>query len=129
MNRIAILFLLLMFACSTEAPQVSEISQTNVLAASSSTLILDVRTPTEFATGHVPGAVNIPHDQLASRLGEVESFRSAPVVLYCERGGRAGKAASVLTGAGFSDVHHLTGDMSAWRQAELPTEPPGPPAP
>lgn len=114
--------LLLALACSATAPQISEISQADVLAEPTSTLILDVRTPDEFASGHVPRAVNIPHDQLAARLGEIESFRSAPVVVYCERGGRAGKAASVLADAGFSKLHHLTGDMAAWRQADLPSE-------
>ena len=49
--------------------------------------VLDVRTPEEYAAGHVPGAVNIPHDQLASRLAEVP--KDTEVVLYCRSGRRA----------------------------------------
>lgn len=121
--------LVLALACSATPSQVSEISQTDLLTEPTSTLILDVRTPAEFASGHVPGAVNIPHDQLAARLTEVESFRSAPVVVYCKSGRRAGMATSVLADAGFSKIHHLTGDMNAWRQQGLPTESANPPAP
>ena len=91
---------LLALACGTQSFQITEISPEDVLSAPPSTLILDVRSPEEFASGHVPNAVNIPHDELASRLTELQDFRSAPVVVYCERGGRAGKAALVLTNSG-----------------------------
>lgn len=128
MKRILVL-LVLALACTATPSQISEISQTELLAEPSSTLILDVRTPGEFAAGHVPGAVNIPHDQLAERLSEVERFRSAPVVVYCKSGRRAGMAASVLSDAGFSQIHHLTGDMTAWLQQGLPTEAAGASAP
>lgn len=117
--------LVLALACSATPSQIGEISQDDLLSEPASTLILDVRTPDEFASGHVPNAVNIPHDQLAARLSEIEDFRNTTVVVYCERGGRAGKAASVLSGAGFSKIRHLEGDMSGWRQRNLPTEPAG----
>ena len=85
-------------------------------------LLLDVRTPEEYASGHVPGAVNIPHDQLGSRVNEIEAHRDQEVVVYCERGGRAANAAETLEAAGFITIRHLSGDMSAWRDAGLPTE-------
>jgi cytochrome c peroxidase len=85
-------------------------------------LILDVRTEEEFASGHVPNAVNIPHKELASRLAEVSVAKHAPVVVYCERGGRAGVAETVLDEAGYENVLHLTGDMSEWRAQGLPVE-------
>ena len=84
-------------------------------------LFVDVRTPEEYASGHVPGAVNIPKDQLPSRLSELESARDR-VVVYCERGPRAQAAAATLTQAGFTGVRHLTGDMAGWRAAGLPIE-------
>ena len=121
MNRVVPL-LVLALACSSSPSEVGEISQDDLLSEPDSTLILDVRTPGEFASGHVPKAVNIPHDQLAVRLTEIENFRNAPVVVYCERGGRAGKATSVLANAGFSKIHHLEGDMSEWHERDLPTE-------
>jgi rhodanese-related sulfurtransferase len=74
--------------------------------------VLDVRTADEFAAGHVPGAVNISHDQLASRLAEVPKDKE--VVLYCRSGRRAGLAADVLHANGYTRLSHLEGDMQAW---------------
>jgi len=84
----------------------------------STPLILDVRTRSEFNSGHIPGAVNIPQDELSGRLGELESGRE--IVVYCEGGGRSTAAASALRGAGFSTVLHLEGDMRAWRASQFP---------
>lgn len=80
------------------------------LVANGATLV-DVRTPDEFAAGHVPGAINIPVQELAARKGEIE--RSSPVVLYCRSGMRSKRAQSMLRDAGFVEVHNL-GAMSRW---------------
>lgn len=77
-------------------------------------LILDVRTPEEFAAGHVPGAVNIPHDQVAARLDEIG--RDRWVLVYCRSGARAGAAEKVLAGAGI-EVRRMEGSWLRW-QAE-----------
>ena len=84
-------------------------------------LLLDVRTPGEYAAGHVGGALNVPHDQLAARLAELGDSRTRPVVVYCKSGRRAGMAADVLLGAGYSRVFHLEGDMNGWQACGLPT--------
>jgi phage shock protein E len=85
-------------------------------------LILDVRTPEEYQAGHIPGAVNIPHDQLASRLSELPISKSDEVVVHCEKGGRAAKAESVLAAAGYKNVVDLQGHMQAWRESGLPVQ-------
>lgn len=85
-------------------------------------LLLDVRTPEEFASGHVPGAVNIPHDEVGQRSAELAAHRDQEVVVYCEKGPRAAKAAQALADAGFRSIRHLEGDMSGWRAAGLPVE-------
>ena len=106
-----------------DTPSVQEISQQDLLSnPPQGALILDVRTPGEFGEGHVPNAVNIPHNELASRLAELDSASDRPIVLYCKSGRRAGMATTVLQGAGYTDLHHLTGDMSGWTAAGLPTE-------
>jgi rhodanese-related sulfurtransferase len=85
-------------------------------------LILDVRSPPEYAAGHVPGAVNIPHSELAGRLGELGIDKSDEVVVYCLGGQRAVLAQQVLAKAGYSDVLHLEGQMRGWQQQGYPIE-------
>ena len=80
--------------------------------------VLDVRSPEEYAGGHVPGAVNIPYDQITSRLAEVPKDKD--VVLYCRSGRRAGIAADVLAANGYKRLSHLEGDMIAWTERGRP---------
>jgi rhodanese-related sulfurtransferase len=83
-------------------------------------LILDVRTPGEYAEGHVPGAKNVPYDQIGPRLSELDLTPDRPVVVYCKSGKRAAKAAQALVEAGQENVLHLTGDMDGWKDAGRP---------
>jgi len=92
-----------------------------------STYVLDVRSPEEYASGHVPGAVNIPYDQVASRIAEVPKDKD--VVLYCKSGRRAGIAAEVLAGQGYERLQHLEGDIVAWVDKGRPVETSTNPAP
>jgi rhodanese-related sulfurtransferase len=98
------------FACTPEssAPPVSEARR---LVAEGARL-LDVRTPAEFSGGHIPGAVNIPIDDLERRLGELEP-KDRPIVVYCQSGVRSADAARILEGAGHARVYDL-GGMSDW---------------
>jgi len=84
--------------------------------------VLDVRSPEEYVTGHVPGAVNIPHEQIAARLAEVPKDKD--VVLYCRSGRRAGIAAEVLAANGYTRLKYLQGDMPAWIEAGRTVETP-----
>ena len=114
------------FGCGgsdVDAPNVREISQQELLSSPpTGALILDVRTVAEFDSGHIPNAVNIPHDELASRLAELDSKMDRPVVVYCRSGRRAGVAASILLEGGYTDILHLEGDMTAWDANGLPPE-------
>lgn len=74
--------------------------------------LVDVRTPEEFAAGHLPGAVNLPVDELPQRLGELGSPEK-PLVIYCRSGARSTRAERLLKERGFQDVFNL-GPMSAW---------------
>lgn len=73
--------------------------------------LLDVRTAGEFASGHLPGAVLLPVDQLAGRLGSVGP-KDRPVVVYCHSGLRSARAATLLRRAGY--VVYDLGPMSRW---------------
>ena len=74
--------------------------------------VVDVRTADEFASGHVPGAINIPYDQLPGRAAEIGP-PSTPVVLYCRSGRRSGIAAGALQKAGFTKLYDLQ-TVTAW---------------
>lgn len=101
--------------------EVGQLTPDQLLSAPpANALILDVRTSQEFASGHVPGAINLPHTEIATRLAEVGDDRERPIVVYCERGGRASKAEAELLAAGFTRVLHLEGDMQDWRAKGRP---------
>jgi phage shock protein E len=65
--------------------------------------VVDVRTPEEYAEGHVPAAVNIPFDQIGQRASEIGG-PATPVVVYCRSGRRSGIAAESLRGLGYTKV-------------------------
>ena len=73
-------------------------------------MLVDVRTPEEYAERHIDGAINIPVDALESRLSEVaKGDTSKPVVVYCHSGNRAGRAKKILVDHGYSQVTNLGG--------------------
>jgi len=84
-------------------------------------VLLDVRTPEEFAAGHIAGAINIPHDQLPNRLAEIAGAKSKELVVYCRSGRRSEIALETLKSQGFKDVKHLEGDMLKWQEEKRPT--------
>jgi rhodanese-related sulfurtransferase len=76
--------------------------------------ILDVRTPAEFETAHIPGAYNIPLDRLPEAISELKHV-SDELVVVCQSGARATKACEALQGAGLTGVELLDGGMQAWQ--------------
>jgi rhodanese-related sulfurtransferase len=85
-------------------------------------LVLDVRSPEEFARGHLAAAVPIPVEELEPRLAEVPADRT--VVLVCRSGRRSDEARAFLRDKGFSDVHNMSGGVRAWARAGLPLQAP-----
>jgi len=81
--------------------------------------LVDVREPSEFRQGHVPGAVNLPMSSLTRHLGELD--RDRPVLVVCGSGNRSRAMVDVLAAAGFDAVDVL-GGTSAWVRAGHPTE-------
>jgi rhodanese-related sulfurtransferase len=85
-------------------------------------IILDVREPSEFAATHILNSRNIPLGELAARAEkELAKFRSRPVIVACASGSRSSSAVAILKKSGFENVYNLSGGVSAWRQAGLPT--------
>ena len=125
-HRFPALFSALMLTSIAFAADIAEIKVDALLdrarKADESFVIVDVRTPAEFAQGHVPGAINIPVDQVTNRLSELANAKNKDVVLYCRSGKRAGQAAEVLKANGFNKLLHVEGDMPKWEAAKLPIE-------
>ena len=78
-------------------------------------IILDVRTPKEYADGHVNGSVNINYfdKDFKDQVGKLDSAK--PVYVYCYSGGRSSNAMTIMKSKGFVTVYNLTGGYSAWK--------------
>ena len=82
--------------------------------------VLDVRRKGEYESGHVPGAHNIPLDELPSRIAEVD--RDTPHAVICAGGYRSSMAASILARNGCAGLYNVIGGTSAWVKSGLPTK-------
>mgnify|MGYP001053220634 CR=1 FL=1 len=82
-------------------------------------ILIDVRTPQEFNSGHIAGAINIPVDQVANRLSEIPA--DIPVVLYCRSGNRSAQAANILNQSNYNEVYDL-GGIIQWQSAGYPVQ-------
>ncbi|HHQ14834.1 MAG TPA: rhodanese-like domain-containing protein [Chromatiales bacterium] len=121
-----VLFVLVLAACSPPE-SVNTIKATDLqsrIEQGDTPLILDVRRPSEYAEGHVSGAVNIPRGDLEDRLAELGPDRGREIVVYCKSGMRAAMAEKELVEAGFTNVLDLDGHMQGWEEAGLPVEHP-----
>lgn len=85
------------------------------------TLVLDVRSAEEFASGHLQNAKNIPLADLATRMKEIEKSKSSTVITVCDRGTVSPSATTMLAKAGFAQVFSLEGGLAAWKSQGLPT--------
>lgn len=109
--------------CAKPEPAASHAAQTapaeRPAASEETVLYVDVRTPEEFAAGHVEGALLIPHDQMASRWSELAPYRDREIRLYCRSGRRSGIAEQILVEQGFTNVVNA-GAFEELRAAGVP---------
>lgn len=85
------------------------------------TVVLDVRSAEEFASGHLQNAKNIPVAELADKVKELEKSKNQIIITVCETGVRSGNAVSILNKAGFEQAFSLEGGIAAWKSQGLPT--------
>lgn len=83
-------------------------------------IVLDVRTPEEFAAGHLEGAILVDFydDDFVDQLSELDPNR--PYLMYCRSGNRSGQTAEIMKDLGFTDVADVDGGIVAWSDAGLP---------
>jgi len=83
-------------------------------------LILDVRNETEFASGHIAEARNIPVAQLDTQLASLAKYKDKPLLINCQGGVRSASACAMLKKNGFARLYNLKGGINAWTQANMP---------
>lgn len=109
--------------------QIREIRPGQLASQANDCILIDVREPAEFETGHIAGAINIPrgvlefqvdaHPAVANVGDPALSHKEQPVVVYCRTGGRSALAALNLQRMGFSDVRSIAGGVTDWAAAGL----------
>lgn len=116
---VAILGAILLLRFNTSASQKITPTQYQQQFSTTTTshVLIDVRTPEEFASGHIPGAINISVQTMPDRLAEIP--RDKAIVVYCHTGNRSATASSILSKAGYGQVYDL-GGINAWSAAGLP---------
>ena len=98
-------------AATAPKPGVVDGATAKALVASGAKVV-DVRTPQEFASGHVPGAINIPYEEIGKRTAEIGP-PSTQVVLYCRTGRRSAIAADTLKKAGYQNLYDMQ-SVTSW---------------
>ena len=86
----------------------------------SSVILLDVRSPEEYASGYLQGALNIPHDRIEAEIAAVVPDKSAQVILYCRSGRRANTALETMRAMGYTNVSNYGGLEDAQERLGLP---------
>ena len=117
--------MVLTMACYSATSQTRDtITPEVLLAIEHEALIVDVRTPEEFADGHYPGAINIPHETILDGLNQLGVTQVTPVILYCRSGNRSGQAEQALREKGFTEATNAGGLeallIAAGEQAVVP---------
>ena len=85
-------------------------------------LMVDLRTPPEFAIAHLPGAVNIPVSELEKRLDEARPAEGQDLLIYCLNGSRTRQAEPLLYAHDINSFYHLEGELEGWLQKNYPFE-------
>ena len=116
---IAVLSILLLVGCSPKKQQEASYRQMDMnnaiamMAEETDYLILDVRTPEEFAAGHIPGAINIPNEEIGTaRIPELTD-KDQLILVYCRSGNRSKQASEKLAAQGYSNIVEF-GGINSW---------------
>ena len=101
---------LLLTACGTGYQTITENEAMPLIEKNA--VIIDVRTGSEFATGYIDGAINIPVDTISS----INYDKDTVIILYCASGMRSTRAAQTLVDLGYTNVYNLDGGLINWGQ-------------
>ena len=97
-------------------------SQCVLLVNRESGVFVDVSEPSEFKTGHITNAINVPMSMISQATPQLDKHKLRPVIVVARVSNRALKAATALRKRGFASVHLLAGGLAAWEKENLPLE-------
>lgn len=102
--------------------QIQEVSGSAARAAiEAADVVIDVREPDEYASAHLPGAVNLPRGMLEFKVAALAPSASSKIVVYCRTGQRGALAAKTLQDMGYTRVQSLAGGLAAWQAEQTPS--------
>ena len=113
---IALALIFSLNSTSAELWTVSELNE-SISKLDHELVLLDVRTQTEYDSGHILNAINISHDEILEDPELLAEYKDSQMVVFCRSGGRAGKVIQLLESIGFEDIIDIDGDMLAWSEA------------
>jgi len=108
------------FASDFMSPALTPAELKGKLSTQDAPLVVDVRKPVEFGIAHIPGAKNIPLDEIEDRLDEFRNDNG--VLIYCINGARTRQAEPLLFNNGIENVFHLEGALEGWIREQRPIE-------
>lgn len=115
----AVLLVLLILTEARRGGRSLSSGELTALVNSEKGLVIDIRTSKDFAAGHIVGALNIPQDKLAARIGELEKYKAKTLIVVDNMGQHSGTTCRELLKAGFTAAK-LSGGVSSWRADNLP---------
>lgn len=105
---------------SITIPEVTPEKMQEAAENKSGALIIDVRTPEEYARGHIASSQLIPIDDLPQKIADVVPDKNALVYVYCFSGSRSAPAVQLMLRTGYKNVYHMPSGLLAWRQKGFP---------
>lgn len=103
-------------------PQITADELKQALDKNQDVLLLDVRTPGEFANNRIKGAINVPVDQIEDKILSVIPDKKKKIYVYCLSASRSVNAVDGMKKLGYTDVYNLTSGLLAWRAKQYPLE-------
>jgi rhodanese-related sulfurtransferase len=91
-----------------------------VLINNKDAVVVDVRPASDFNTGHIINAINIPSNGFSSQMAVLNKHKDKPIIVSCRSGAQSSSACQQLKKAGFEEVFNLKGGILAWQSANLP---------
>ncbi len=102
-----------------EAAQVSPAQLTQLINRENA-VIVDIRSASLFADGHIIGSISIPLTELETKIKKLEKSKAKPIVIVCMLGQESQRASAILTKHGMLNIRTLQGGIDAWRKADMP---------